>query len=133
MKKASDLAITGEALEALMKEYERQQKRTTQTPKQRKRKSEFKVEWVKFPIRWVERLQAANVGSTTYRLALIVLIENFRLEQMTVKEIVLSKEVTGMARKVRWRATNNLVRLKLIKVRRKAGGGGSTRVEDIYN
>jgi hypothetical protein len=100
------------------------------TPKRRKRKSGFEVEWVKFPLRWFRRLREAGVGSATYHLAIVVLIENFKLEQMAIKEIVLSKEVTELSRRDRQRAINNLIRLKLIRVKRVIGK--ATRVIDLY-
>src|SRR5215471_10779069 len=119
---ASDLAITGEMAKALMRDYENRRKQITgRTPKRRKRKSEFEVKWVRFPLRWHRRLSEAGVSSATYRLAIVVLIENFKLEQMAVKEIVLSKEVTGLFRRERQRAVNNLIRLKLVRVKRVAG------------
>jgi hypothetical protein len=49
---------------------------------------------------------------------------------MAIGEIVLSKEVTGMPRWVRKRATDNLVKLRLIKVKRVAGA--ATRVVDLF-
>jgi hypothetical protein len=49
---------------------------------------------------------------------------------MAVKEIVLSKEVTGLFRRERQRAVNNLIRLKLVKVKRVAGK--ATRIIDLY-
>jgi hypothetical protein len=49
---------------------------------------------------------------------------------MAVKEIILSAEVTGMTPTVRRKAVNNLVWLKLIKVRR--GRGKAVRVVDLY-
>jgi hypothetical protein len=136
MKVDDDFAIQGEQLKALMKDYKEQQsrmlKRTSgRISKRRKRKSGFRVQWVKLPIRWIERLQAANVGAATFKLAHVILVENFKFEQMAVKKIILSKEATGLSRKARWRATNNLVRLKLIRARRKKGE--AIRVEDIYN
>jgi hypothetical protein len=132
MKDEDDLTIKGEALKALMKDYERQRRRLPkQTSGRRRRKPGFKVEWVKLSTRWIERLQAAHVGAATFMLAHVILIENFKLEQMAVKEIVLSKEVTGLSRGIRLRAINNLVRLKLIRVRRRMGE--AIRVEDIYN
>jgi len=100
------------------------------TPKQRKRRSGFEVEWIKFPMRWIERLLTARMGSATFKLALVILVENFKLEQKAIKEIVLSKEVTGLSKKARWRAVDNLIRLKLIRVRRRRSK--SIRVEDIY-
>ena len=132
MTKASDLAIEGEMLEALMKQYRQQQKQMTKrAPKPRKRKPGFKVEWVRLPVRWWKRLREAGVGSATYDLAIIILIESFRLDQMAVKEIVLSRVATGQLRRVRQRAIGNLVKLKLIRARRRKGQ--SIRVEDIYN
>jgi hypothetical protein len=58
------------------------------------------------------------------------LIENFKLEQMAVKEIVLSREVTGLSKNMRRTAAKNLVRLKLIRIRENSGK--SIRVEDLY-
>jgi hypothetical protein len=131
MKNEDDLTIKGETLKALMKDYERQRRQMPkQTSKRRQRTSGFKVEWVKLPTRWIERLQTARVGPATFKLAHVILVENFKLEQMAVKEIILSKEVTGLSRQTRWRTINNLVRLKLIRVRRRTGQ--SFRVEDIY-
>ena len=104
-----------------------QQKRLTKT---RKKKSEFKVRWVKLPFRWIERLRAAAASENTYRLALTILVENYKLEQMATKEIVLSGKVTGLPPMVRKRASDNLVRLGLIKIKRKTGR--ATRVVDLY-
>jgi len=96
----------------------------------RKRKSGFKVEWVKLPSRWIERLQAAHVGAATFQLAHVILVESFKLGQMAVKEIVLSKQVTGLSRGAQRRAVGNLVRLALIKVKREAGK--AVRVTELY-
>ena len=70
------------------------------------------------------------MGSATYDLAIIILIESFRLDQMAVKEIVLSKIVTGQLRRMRQRAVGNLVRLGLIKVTR--AKGKAVRVSQLY-
>ena len=75
-------------------------------------------------------LREAGVGRGTYDLAFTILVENFKLEQMAVKEIILSAEVTGLPRMSRMRAINNLVRLNLIKIRR--GKGKAVRVVDLY-
>jgi hypothetical protein len=48
-------------------------------------------------------------------------MENYKLEQMAVKEIVLSREVTGLFRRERQRAVSNLIRLKLVRGKRVAG------------
>jgi len=58
------------------------------------------------------------------------LVESYKLEQMAVKEVVLSAHVTGLSKQARIRAINNLVRLKLIKV--KWGKGKAVRVIDLY-
>jgi hypothetical protein len=70
------------------------------------------------------------VGSATYDLAIIILIESFRLDQMAVKEIVLSRMVTSQLRRVRQRAIDNLVRLGLIKVKRVKGK--AVRISQLY-
>jgi len=101
-----------------------------QSKAKRRKKSGFEVQWVKFPLRWAERLRKAKVGPATYNLAFAILIENFKLDQMAVKEIVLSEQVTGLARQHRRKAINNLVGLKLIKVKR--GTGKAVRVVDLY-
>jgi len=75
-------------------------------------------------------LREAGVGRGTYDLALTILVENFKLEHMVVKEIVLSAEVTGLSRGGRREAVNNLVRLNLIKIKR--GRGKAVRVVDLY-
>jgi hypothetical protein len=95
-----------------------------------RRKSGFEVRWVKLPFRWIRILREAGVGRGTHHLALTILVENYKLEQMAVKEIILSEQVTGLSRRIRQRAINNLVRLKLIKVKR--GKGKAVRVVDLY-
>jgi hypothetical protein len=93
-------------------------------------KSGFKVQWVKFPLRWIRILREVAATGSTYDLALTILVESFKLEQMAVKEVILSAEVTGLPRMSRMRAINNLVRLNLIKIRR--GKGKAVRVLDLY-
>jgi hypothetical protein len=95
-----------------------------------RKKSRFEVQWVRFPLRWIKILHQAAVSASTYDLALTILVESFKLDQMAVKEIVLSEQVTGLSRRIRQRAVSNLVRLKLIKVKR--GRGKAVRVVDLY-
>ena len=109
-----------------MKDHKLQRK----TPKQRKRKSGFKVRWVAFPVRWHERLRAAKASSAAYSLALTVLTENYKFEQMAVKEIILSNGTTGLSKGARRKAVSILVRLKLIRIKR--GVGKAVRVSDLY-
>ena len=132
MTKASDLAVEGEMLEALMKDYYEQQKRTTTRTSKGKRpqKSGFKARFVLFPLSWATRLRKANVGSATYHLAIAVLIEKFKLDQMAVKEIVLSQQVTGLSPVARRNAINILARLKLIRIKRAVGK--AVRVSELY-
>jgi hypothetical protein len=118
---AEKFLIKGKELEALMKDL-------GQATKIRSRKPAFKVRWIKLPVRWVERLRGAS--SATYNLALTILIENFKLEQMAVKEIVLSTDVTGLSKHARRRAVNNLTKLGLIRIRRR--GKKTIRVIDLY-
>jgi Fic family protein len=82
----------------------------------RKKKRRFKPHWVKLPARWVEILrQSRSVG--TYQLALVILIEAFKREQVG-GELVLSSQITGMSRSTRARAIDELVRLGLIRIER---------------
>ena len=96
----------------------------------RRKKSGFEVEWVKLPFRWIRKLREAGVRRRTYDLAHTILVENYKLEQMAIKEIVLSEEVTQLPKDARKRAVDNLVRLKLINVKR--GRGKAVRVIDLY-
>jgi hypothetical protein len=95
-----------------------------------RKKSRFEVQWVKLPLRWIKILHQAAASGSTYDLAHSILVESFKLEQMAVKEIILSEKVTGMTPTVRRKAINNLIRLNLIKVRR--GRGKAVRVVDLY-
>jgi hypothetical protein len=81
-------------------------------------------------MRWIDRLRAANASGATYRLAHAILVESYKLDQMAIREIVLSEEVTGLSRKYRNRAIDELVRLRMIKVRRRPGA--ITRVVDLF-
>jgi|SRR6516162_6953674 len=128
--KADDLTIEGEMLEALMKDYYTQQKRTTTRTSKRRRRSKFKIRFVLFPLSWAARLQKAGVGSATYALAIAILTESFKRDQMAVKEIVLSKQVTGLSSGARRKAINTLVRLKLIRIKRAVGK--AVRVTELY-
>lgn len=91
------------------------------------RKSGFKVQWVKFPWRWAKALQQTK-NASTYRLAIVILFEAFKRDQIG-GEIVLSGSMTGMHRNSRRRATEELVRLKLIEIEQY--GNGAIRVSNI--
>ena len=119
----SDFIIQGKEMRALMKKMGAQRSKT-----KKRKKSGFKVQWVKFPLRWIRILREVAATGSTYDLA--ILVESFKLEQMAVKEVILSAEVTGLPRMSRMRAINNLVRLNLIKIRR--GKGKAVRVVDLY-
>ena len=121
----SDFIIQGKELRALMEKMRAQRSKA-----KRQKKSGFEVEWVKLPFRWIRILHQAAVSASTHDLAHTILVESFRLEQMAVKEIVLSEQVTGLSRRIRQRAISNLVRLRLIKVKR--GKGKAVRVVDLY-
>jgi hypothetical protein len=82
---------------------------------------------VKLSWRWVEALGKSR-SANTYRLALTILFEAFKHEQMG-GEIVLSRETTGMTGSAKARAVDELVRLGLIKVRR--NGRQAVRVINI--
>jgi hypothetical protein len=84
-------------------------------------------------MKWVNRLRTANVNVSTYRLAFAILAEKFRLDQSAeAREIVLSREVTGLDRKARGRAIGNLVKLKLIRIRR-LSPKTAPRIADLFS
>ena len=91
--------------------------KTPRSKAKKRKKSGFEFQWVKLPLRWIRILHQAAVSASTHDLAHTILVESFRLEQMAVKEIVLSAGVTGLSPHARERAINNLVRLNLIKVK----------------
>jgi len=132
MTKASDLAVEGELMEAWMRKHGQRQKWTTTraSKKRRRQKSGFKTRFVLFPLSWAARLQKAGVGSATYALAIAILTESFKRDQMAVKEIVLSQQVTGLSPTARRNAINTLVKLKLIRIRRAIGK--AVRVSELY-
>jgi len=121
----SDFLIQGKELRALMRRMG-----APRSKGKTRKKSGFKVRWIKLPFRWIRILHQAAASGSTYDLAHTILVESFKLEQMAVKEVVMSEEVTGMSPTVRRKAINNLVRLNLIKVKR--GKGKAVRVVDLY-
>jgi|SRR5262245_24062636 len=84
--------------------------------KKTKSRQRFKPQWVKLPTRWVEALRRSKSAST-YQLALTVLLEAFKQEQLG-GEIVLSMKTTGMPSSTRARAVRELVELGLVTVKR---------------
>jgi hypothetical protein len=96
--------------------------------KKTKKRKPFKAEWVQFPTRWIEVLQGSDRVSA-YRLALAILVEAFK-RKIVGGEVVLSSEVTGMARTTRLQAAKELVALGLIDT--KQIGKEALRVSDIY-
>src|SRR6516162_4558609 len=115
---ASDLTVSSKTMAAWLEDKVKSSRRK-RAPKKRGRKSKFRPEFIQVPMKWVNRLRTANVNVSTYRLAFAILAEKFRLDQSAeAREIVLSREVTGLDRKARGRAIGNLVKLKLIRIRR---------------
>jgi hypothetical protein len=86
--------------------------KTLYDPRPKKRRP-FKAQWVQLPNYWIERLrQARNIS--TIMLAHVILREAYR-RQCVGGEIVLSTEVTGLSRQVRWKAVRELRELELIE------------------
>jgi hypothetical protein len=78
------------------------------------RRKPFKVEWVKLPYYWIERLDRSK-SANTFKLANHILREAYKREQIG-GDIILSTEVTGLPRQSRSRAIKEMVKLKLIEV-----------------
>ena len=92
-----------------------------------KKRKPFKVNFVKLPDYWIERLERSN-SPGTFKLAHCILKEDFK-RQFGGGEIVLSTEATGLSRKVRSEAVKELVELGLIEI--KQNGNQATRVTNI--
>jgi hypothetical protein len=78
------------------------------------RRKPFKVEWVKLPYYWIERLDRSK-SANTLKLANHILREVYKREQIG-GDVILSTEVTGLPRQSRSRAIKEMVKLKLIEV-----------------
>jgi hypothetical protein len=82
------------------------------------KRKEWRRHFVQFPWTWVERLQAARRVST-YRLALLLVYENWRSGG---GPIVLSNALSmaeGVSRRTKWNALAELERLGLVRVERR--------------
>jgi hypothetical protein len=74
--------------------------------------------YVVFPWTWVERLQAAKRIST-YRLALVLAYEHWRMGGRTIVLSNILSEREGLSRRSKWRALVELESLGLVKVQRR--------------
>ena len=107
------------SLQITEKEAEQRLRSAAAAGKKKKGKKDqqrFKPQWVKLPARWAEALRRSKSAST-YQLALTVLLEAFKREQLG-GEIILSMKTTGMPSSTRARAVRELVKLGLITVKR---------------
>ena len=95
-----------------------------------RKRTPFKAQFAMVPLRWVEALQQSK-SANTYRLALVILLEAFRLEafKRNREEIILSFTVTKMERHAKMRAVRELVELGLIEA--KQDGNQASRVSII--
>jgi hypothetical protein len=82
-----------------------------------KARKPFKAQFVKLPRHWVERLERSNRPGT-FKLAHRILAADFK-RQNVGGEIVLSEKATGLKRKARLQATNELVEFGLIDITQK--------------
>jgi hypothetical protein len=98
----------------------------TASPPTKPRKP-FRLQFVKLPDQWIQRLGLSN-NPGTFKLAHHILKANFK-RQHVGGEIVLSTEATGLSRKVRSKAVKELVRLGLIQIER--NGNQATRVTSL--
>jgi hypothetical protein len=94
----------------------------------KKNRKPFRTEWVKLPTHWADTLRRSK-SVNTYQLAVAILSEAFKRKHIG-GEIVLSQAVTRMPRSTRRRATKELIRLGLIKVKR--NGNECLRVSNVY-
>jgi hypothetical protein len=88
----------------------------------------FKVQFVKLPDYWIERLERSK-SPGTFKLAHRILKEAFKRDQVG-GEIVLSTQVTGLSRNVRCKAIKELIKLGLIEIEQ--NGNQAVRVTNIF-
>jgi hypothetical protein len=93
-----------------------------------KNRRPFKVQFVKLPDYWIERLER-SCSPGTFKLAHRILKEAFKRDQVG-GEIVLSTQATGLSRKVRCKATKELIELGLIEIEQ--NGNQAVRVTNIF-
>src|ERR1700738_4820642 len=76
----------------------------------------FEPRWVKLPMLWIKALrQAKSVSTVSLAHAILSLA---LMQEWNGREIVLSAQSTGVPKSTRARAVDELVRLKLIKIKR---------------
>lgn len=80
--------------------------------------SRWRRQYVQFPWEWVERLQAAKRIST-YRLALVLVYESWRLGGRPITLSNVAALAEGLSPRSKWRALAELEQLGLIKVERR--------------
>jgi nitrate reductase alpha subunit len=82
------------------------------------KRKKWRRHYTQFPWAWAEQMKSVRRGST-YRLALLLLYEDWRTGG---RSIVLSNaglEQEGLTRKTKWRALLELEQLGLVKVERR--------------
>lgn len=89
-------------------------------PKSKIKKKGWQRQFVRVPWHWVDHLKAAK-SLATYRLALELLYEGWRLGGRTLTLSNVAAATTGLDRRAKWRALCELENLGLIHVKRKRG------------
>ena len=87
----------------------------------------FKIEWVRLPAIWINRLEQSN-SSSTHKLAHRILMEAFKREQVG-GQIVLSRKVTGLPCSTTVRAAREPTKLGLIQIQQ--SGNKAIRVTNL--
>jgi hypothetical protein len=82
------------------------------------RPKKWRRQFVRVPWAWVERLQSTR-RANTYRLALVLLYENWRLggRPITLSNVYILAE--GLQARSKWRALAELESLGLVQVKRR--------------
>jgi hypothetical protein len=108
-----------------MKQYDTAHGRTFEVEeltieyKPKRKRRQFEPKWLKIPRHWVTSLRRSK-SAKTYELALIILWKAFKgqYDKYRGEQIVLSTEVTDMARSTKLKAARELEQLGLIKLLR---------------
>jgi hypothetical protein len=106
------------------------EKLTARAANRVQKRKPFKINFVKLPGYWIERLKHAR-HLATFRLAHHILREDHKQKYGGGGDIVLSTASTGLPRTTRWLATKEMVGLGLIQVQQ--DGRQAVRVTKVFD
>jgi hypothetical protein len=83
------------------------------------KRKRWRRQYVQVPWEWIERLRNVRAGNT-YRLALVLVYESWRLGGRPITLSNISVLAEGLSRRSKWRSLAELEHLGLVKVERRS-------------